>query len=99
MNISTEFWKYQKGLVLVGSDGEIVFTRAGRTRYASILAKYGFALGNVKSLERFQKVLSDVNAGELEANTIELEKIMDDPLTNEFERDLIRCALTTDEAV
>jgi hypothetical protein len=96
MELSSDFWNAQTGLMLVGNDGAIRFTRTGRTRYAPLLARYGFALDHVKTVERFREVMSHVNVGELEANTLELEKVLNDPLTSEVERELIRRALTTD---
>jgi hypothetical protein len=90
MVLSSDFWNAHKGLVLVGDDGAIGFTRTGRARYAPLLAKYGFALDNVKTVERFREVISHVNAGELEANTLELEKVLNDRLTSEAQRALTR---------
>jgi hypothetical protein len=98
MEISSDFWNAHKGLVLVGDDGAIAFTRTGRTRYAPLLAKYGFALDHVKTVERFCEVMSHVNVGELEANTLQLEKVLKDPFTSAVERELIRRALATDSA-
>jgi hypothetical protein len=96
MELSSDFWNAQKGLMLVGDDGAIRFTRTGRTRYAPLLARYGFALDHVKTVERFREVMSHVNAGELEANTLELEKVLNDPLISAVERELIRRALATE---
>ena len=98
MDLSSDFWNAQKGLVLFGDDGAIGFTRTGRARYAPLLAKYGFALDNVKTVDQFLGAMSRVNAGELEANMLELEKVLNDPRTNADERELIRRALATDFA-
>jgi hypothetical protein len=67
MKLSSDFWNSQKGLVLVGDDGAIRFTRTGRTRYAPLLAKYGFAIENVKTVERFRDVMGYINGGEPDA--------------------------------
>jgi hypothetical protein len=40
--------------------------------------------------------MSHVNARELEANTLELEKVLNDPITSAVERELIKRALATD---
>jgi hypothetical protein len=96
MELSSDFWESQKGLVLIGNDGEIRFTRTGRARYAARFAKYGFALDNVKTVERFREVMGYVIVGELDANTLEFERLLNDPLTTEEERQLIRGVLTAD---
>jgi hypothetical protein len=96
MQISSDFWNAQKGLMLVGDDGAIRFTRTGRAKYAPLLAKHGFALDNVKTIQKFAELMSNVNYGELEANTRELEQVMNDPTTGEAERELIRRALAAD---
>ncbi len=93
MKLSTDFWNVQTGLVLVGDDGTLRFTRTGRVRYAPLFARYGFALDHVKTVERFCEVLHHVNTGELEANTIALQKVLNDPLAGEFEREIVRRAL------
>jgi hypothetical protein len=96
MQISSDFWNEQKGLLLVGDPGAIRFTRTGRAKYAPLLARYGFALDNVKTIKKFEEHMSHVSYGELEANTRELEKVMNDPATSEVEREVIRRALAAD---
>lgn len=96
MQISSDFWNAQKGLMLVGDDGAIRFTRTGRAKYAPLLARHGFALDNVKTIEGFVELMGRVNHRELEANTRELEKVMNDPATTEVEREVIRRALAAD---
>ena len=89
MPLTEDFWTAYKGLVLVGSDGTVRFTAAGRTRFAPLLAKYGFALQNVLSTEDFCRVFKNVNAGEIEENTLAFEKVLADPATSPAERRLI----------
>ena len=96
MELSQNFWKAHQGLVLVGLDGSLRFTRAGRTKFAPRLAKYGYALANVKTYERFSEVMSHVNAGELEANNREFERLLASPGTSVEEREMIRAILGTD---
>jgi hypothetical protein len=96
MQISSDFWNAQKGLLLVGDDGAIRFTRTGRAKYAPLLARYGFALDNVKTIQKFEELMSHVSYGELEENTRELEKLMNDPATSDVEREVIRRALAAD---
>jgi hypothetical protein len=97
MEISNDFWNAQKGLVVVGDDGAIRFTRTGRAKYAPLLARYGFALDNLKTVQRFIEIMSHVNVGELEANTRALDKVLNDPATSVVEREVIRRALATDD--
>ena len=40
MQISSDFWNAQKGLLLVGDDGAIRFTRTGRAKYVPLLAAF-----------------------------------------------------------
>jgi hypothetical protein len=89
MNLTAEFWDTQKGLLLIGSDGSLRFTAAGKLRYAPLLAKYGFALQNISSAERFSQVMESVNAGELEENTQTFETLLCDPKTTAEEKALI----------
>ena len=62
MKLSDEFWQTQKGLLLVGEDGTLRFTAAGRAHYAPLLAKYGFSISNVKTLEKFREVMEELKA-------------------------------------
>ena len=96
MQIPSDFWNAQKGLMLVGDDGTVRFTRTGRAKYAPLFARHGFALDNVKTVERFVELVSWVNHRELEANARELDKVMNDPATTEVEREVIMRALTAD---
>jgi hypothetical protein len=93
MALTEDFWAAYKGLVLVGLDGSVRFTAAGKTRFAPLLAKYGFALQNVLSTEDFCRVIGSVNAGELEENTLAFEKVLTDPATTPAERRLIERVL------
>jgi hypothetical protein len=96
MPLTADFWNAYKGLVLVGSDGTVRFTAAGKTRLAPLLAKYGFALQNVLSTEDFCRVFGRVNAGEIEENTLAFEKVLTDPATSPAERQLIERILGRD---
>ncbi len=96
MTLSSEFWNAYKSHVLIGDDGALRFTRTGRTRYAPLLAKYGFALDQVRILERFLELMTYVNDKAFDANTRALQKAWSHPLTSEAERDLIRRALAMD---
>jgi hypothetical protein len=93
MDLSNEFWNAYKSDVLIGDAGAIRFTRTGRRRYAPLFAKYGFALDHVRTVERFFEVMGQVNAAELEENTLDLERAFQDPLMSAVERDLIRRVL------
>jgi len=96
MEISSDFWNAEKGLVLVADDGAVRFTRNGRAKYAPLFARHGYALDNVKTVERFVEVMTLVNHCELNANTREFEKLLKDPATSEAEREVIRRALAVD---
>ena len=93
MNLSNDFWETQKGLVLVGQDGTLRFTAAGRAKYAPLFAKHGFSISNVKTIEQFSQVLKPITAAQLDANTAELVRIMNDPSTSEEERASIQRVL------
>lgn len=93
MQLSNDFWATQKGKLLVGETGELRFTAAGREFYAPLLAKYGFSISNVKTLEQFRDVMATVNAGELDENTQKLRRVLEDPNTSEEERAAIRRVL------
>jgi hypothetical protein len=96
MEIANDFWIAQQGMMLVGDDGAVHFTRTGRAKYAPLFARHGFALDNVKTVEGFVEIMSRINHLELEANTGELERVMIDPATTEVEREVIRRALAAD---
>jgi hypothetical protein len=93
LRLSTEFWDAQKGLMLIGSDGSIGFSAAGREHYGPLFAKYGYALQSVTTRERFYSVMQEVTAGELEANTLKFEAMLRDPNTTPEERELIKRVL------
>ena len=93
MNLSREFWEVQKGLLLIGSDGSLRFTSAGRARYAPILAKYGFSISNASTLNGFIDVMGKVNSRELAENTQRFEEMLADPKISQEERDLIWAVL------
>jgi|GEM_PF-4829143 len=93
MELTEEFWKTQRGLLLVGSDGSLRFTAAGRAKYAPRLAKHGFAITNVTTVERFREVMGVVLQRELAENTRQLERLLADPNTTEEERASIRRVL------
>ena len=81
---------------MVGDNGAMRFTRPGRARYAGLFARYGCALENVKTIQRFVELMSHINYCELKANTGQLKRILNDPATSEAERDVIRRALGMD---
>jgi hypothetical protein len=93
MNLPEQFWETQKGLLLVGEGGTLRFTGRGRAHYAPLFAKHGISISNVKTIDQFRSVMKPVNAAELDANTAELMRIMNDPLTTEEERATIRRVL------
>jgi len=94
MKLSNDFWQTQKGLLLVSESGALRFTAAGREHYAPLLAKYGFSISNVKTLEQFREVMGPVNAGELEENTKEMHRLLNDPNTTAEERAMIKRVLS-----
>jgi hypothetical protein len=96
MNLSTEFWNAYNGVVVVATDGAIGFTRMGRTRYAPLFARYGFAIDQIKTLTRFLELTTYVNQQGYESNTRALKRALSHPATSEVERDLIRRALSID---
>ena len=98
MELSPAFWESQKGLLLVTTDGALHFTKAGRAEYAPLLARYGFALDNVTTLDRFREVMEPVNAGELAANTRQFEAYLNDPTLTPEERVIVRRVLGLDPA-
>jgi hypothetical protein len=93
MQLSDEFWLTQQYLVLVGNCGSLRFTARGRAHYGPLFARYGFAITNVATYQRFQHVMARVNAGEFEANEREMRRLLCDPNTTEEERALIRRVL------
>jgi hypothetical protein len=93
MKLSDAFWNSHKGLVLVASNGELGFTPAGRKRYAKPMAQHGFAIANVRTLNRFCDVMNTVSAGELDANTRQLHALLESPETSQMEQALIRRVL------
>lgn len=93
ITLSDDFWQAHKGLLLVSETGVLRFTAAGRAHYAPLLAKYGFSISNVKTLEQFCKVMEPVNAGELDENTQEMLRLLNDPSTTAEERATIERVL------
>lgn len=92
MKLSNDFWDEHKGLLLVGvgTDSALRFTEAGRAHFGPLFAKYGFAITNVTTQERFVEVMGEVTAGELAENDRQLEALLNSPETNEEERAIIR---------
>jgi hypothetical protein len=93
MNLSANFWKTHRGLVLIASDQTLRFTPAGRKHYAPRMAKFGFVLNNIQTYDRFCEVMNIVTEGELETNTRSLEAILQSPESSAVERELIRRVL------
>lgn len=93
MKLSEGFWNNQRGLLLVSESGALRFTSAGRAHYAPLLAKYGFSISNVKTIEQFRETMGVINAGELEENAREMMKLLDDPNTTPEERAAIERVL------
>lgn len=89
MELSKEFWDTQANRVIVGSDGSLRFTAAGRAHFGPLLARYGYTLEQVTTVETFKSVLEPVLAGELERNTQEMEALLISPDTTEAEQDLL----------
>ena len=75
--------------MLIGSEGSLRFTAAGRAHYAPLFAKYGFSISNISDKEQFTEALGVVTAGELDENTRELERLLQDPDITDEERSLI----------
>jgi hypothetical protein len=98
MTLSNDFWKIHVGLVLVATDGTLRFTSAGRKHFAGRMAKFGFALQNIKTLARFAEVMSMVSEGELQANTQTFEQLLNSPATSREERAMIHRILGTTPA-
>lgn len=94
MELPKAFWESQKGLLLVGENGKLRFTAKGRKFYTPLLAKYGFSISNVKTIEHFRDVMEVVNAGELDSNTRELMRLLNDPNTTPEEREAIKRVLS-----
>lgn len=90
MNLPEQFWQTQRGLVLVGPNGSLRFTSTGKQKYTALLAKYGFDLRSISTLERFRDAFKVVSAGELLSNERELRRLLDDPNTTEGDRQSIR---------
>lgn len=96
----SEFWEAQKGLMLIGSDGALRFTAAGRANYTALMAKHGFALETIRTQERFKEVMGVINSVEYEQNTRQFEELLRDPELTEQERSLINQILNrTPQAV
>lgn len=93
LNLSPVFWNIHRGLMLIGDDGSVRFTAAGRAKFAPLLARYGFALDNISTVERWVEVYGEVNAREMQSNTTQLEALLSDPSTTDEERDSIRRVL------
>jgi hypothetical protein len=97
MELTAEFWNHQQGLMLIGTDGSLRFTPAGRARYAPLFAKYGLALQNVTTRDDFIDKMQLVQAGEFDVklaeNTRQFEELLKDPSTSLEERALIRRVL------
>jgi hypothetical protein len=87
---SPEFWEYNQHLLKLDEQDRVYFTKEGKSYYRPLLAKWGYALSNIKTREQFRQVMLQINALELEENTAALREALDDPATTEEERALVR---------
>lgn len=87
---SKEFWEYNQHLLKLDEADRVYFTAEGKRQYRPLLAKWGYALSNIKTREQFRQVMLQVNALELEENTAALREALNDPNTTEEERALVR---------
>lgn len=90
---SAEFWDYNRRLLKLDAEDRIYFTAEGRRTYRPLLAKWGYALENVKTREQFRQVMLTVNAYELEENTTALREALEDPDTTPAEREMVLALL------
>jgi hypothetical protein len=88
-----EFWKYNQRLLKLDTAGRVHFTAEGKATYRPLLARWGFALENVKTREQFREVMLSVNALELEANDAALAEALEHPETTEAERQAVLALL------
>jgi hypothetical protein len=88
-----EFWEYNQRLLKLDTAGRVHFTAEGKATYRPLLARWGFALENVKTREQFREVMLSVNALELEANDAALAEALEHPETTEAERQAVLALL------
>jgi len=93
MNLSKNFWKAFEKLVLVGSDGKIVFTAEGRKKLGSQFAKHGFNLSSIKTVDQFRETMRRVAALDLAKSNHEFEEMLQNPSTSAPDRARIRRVL------
>lgn len=95
--LPADFWETHRGELLVGGKGQLLFTEAGRKKYAPLFAKHGYALSSINTVEIFQQVLDRLATEELEATTQKLVNLMGNPAATEEERETIRRVLEASE--
>lgn len=86
---SAEFWEFNRRLLKLDTDGRVHFTAEGRATYRPLLARWGYALENVRTREQFRDVMLEVNALELQANDAALRAALEHPETTDAERQAV----------
>ena len=89
MEFSQEFWNAQAHRVILGSDGSLRFTAAGRAHFAPLLARYGFSITNITTAEAFREAMGPVLHGELDQNTRDMEALLEHPDTSDADREVL----------
>lgn len=98
-DIRQDFWSYNQRLLKLDSDNRVYFTKAGRSEYGPLLARHGFDIQGIRTLEQLRNAMRQVNASELDANTRKLQATLDDPSLADEDRALIRRLLGADAPV
>jgi hypothetical protein len=89
MELSSEFWVTQGHRVILGTDGSLRFTAVGREYFAPLLARYGFAINQITSVEAFKEAMGPVISGEVEQNTKVMEALLENPRATDADRQVL----------
>lgn len=68
---------------------KVFFTKAGKTEFSALFARYGYALDSIRTVEHFAQVLRECNEREYHRNTEELSALYETGELNGEEKALL----------
>ena len=84
-----EFWDINRHLLNVEVSGKLEFTDEGKRQYRPLLARHGFSLANIATLDDLRRVMRDVEALQKAENLMTLRARLHHPTTAAVERAML----------
>lgn len=81
-----EFWDINRHLLNVEVSGKLEFTDEGKRQYRPLLARHGFNLDNITTLDDLRRVMRDVDALLRLESPMALRTRLHHPATTDVER-------------